>query len=453
MIESGTIFGWSVLAKVPLRKWLAVLTVVAASALSVERVQAQVPSRPNILVMIVDDMGWADLGVQGSIDAPTPNIDSIAKDGVRLTNAYVSAPVCSPSRAGLLTGRYQTRFGHELNHPMADRGPVGLPVEEQLWPVYFKNAGYVTGHAGKWHLGNTQMTQFTPNARGFQDSYHFAGAQKLPHPKLPYSHNGKPEQSDEAYVDDGIAASACQFINSHKSEPWFFYTAFLTPHEPMDLPNGVEDRFSGTAEVKRRKFLAAMSLMDADVGRILKTLKETGQDERTLVIFLSDNGAPTGNGSLNTPFQGSKSTLWEGGIRSPFLIRWTGSLPAGGVLDQPVISLDLLATALSAAKIPASSDHPLDGVNLLPLLKGETTAAPHEFLFWRYGDQWAVRSGNWKLVHAGKAKEAFATRLVNLQDDLSEAHDLSEQHPEIRARLQTAWDDWNRSNVPALWGK
>lgn len=415
---------------------------------------AEKVDRPNVLVLIVDDLGWADLGIQGAADVVTPQIDSIGKQGVRLTNAYVSAPVCSPSRAGLLTGRFQTRFGHELNHPQADRGPVGLPVEEQLWPVYFRQAGYVTGHAGKWHLGNAQMPEFTPNARGFTESYHFGGQKKLPEPKLAYKYNNQSATSDESYVDLGIAESSARFIKAHQSEPWFLYSAFLTPHEPTDLPPGVEDKFASITDPKRRKFVAAMSLVDSAVGRILRVLEDTQQAERTLVIFLSDNGSYPGNGSRNTPFRGTKSTLWEGGIRSPFLIRWPGHIPAGTTLETPVISLDLLPTALAAAQIAQpAGDRRLDGKNLLPLLTGQSVEVPHEFLYWRYGDQWAIRHEKWKLVVAGKANELGPPRLYDLQADVEETKDVSGQHPEVVNQLRAAWEQWNRQNVAALWGK
>ncbi len=394
--------------------------------------------------MIADDLGYADIGAQGCSDVPTPHIDSIAKNGVRFTNGYVSAPVCSPSRAGLLTGRYQTRFGHELNHPMADRAPTGLPLSEKLASQWFKEAGYVTGHIGKWHLGNPHMPEFHPNARGFVESVWFGGQKKLP--PLQFYRNGEQGKCDDRYVDEAIAREAAAFAGKHRNQPWFLYVAFLTPHQPLDAPPGADKAFAGIVDPTRKKFAAMMTLLDGSVGTILKTLRETGQEERTLIVFLSDNGAPPKNGSRNTPLTGNKGTTWEGGLRVPFVMQWKGVAPAGRVVDVPVISLDLLPTALAAAGVSVSADARLEGVNLLPLLTGRTQEPPHAALFWRYGEQMAIRSGDWKLVRASQ------TGLFRLSDDIGEQHDLSAAQPEKLASLQKLWDDWNKSNVTALWG-
>lgn len=411
-----------------------------------------VASRPNILFVVADDLGYGDLGVQGCTDVPTPNLDSIANNGIRFTNGYVSAPACSPSRAGLITGRYQTRFGHEFNHPLADRAPVGLPVEQKTAADWFKEAGYATAHVGKWHLGNPKLPQFTATSRGFDDSVLSPGQNKLP-PLIQFR-NGKREVAEDPYVDLAMAREAAAYIDQHKSEPWFLYVAFLTPHVPLQTPPGSEEPFSGIASEKRRKNAAMISLLDESVGRILQSLRDSGQEERTLIVFYSDNGAPFGSGSNNTPLRGYKSTLREGGIRIPFTMQWKGTLPEGKVVDAPVISLDMLPTALAAAQVNLPENTKLDGVNLLPFLTGKQPEVPQRNLYWRYGEQHAVRQGDWKLVHSMdqvSRPPVLHTGLYNVAQDAAEEHDLSASHPDKVKALQNAWDAWNSQNVAALW--
>ncbi|MCA9091546.1 MAG: sulfatase-like hydrolase/transferase [Planctomycetaceae bacterium] len=408
--------------------------------------------QPNILYLLADDLGYADAGFQGCSDVPTPNLDSIAKNGLRFTSGYVTAPVCSPSRAGLLTGRYQTRFGHEFNHPLADRAPEGLPVDEKTMGDWLKAAGYTTAHIGKWHVGNPKLPQFTPTSRGFDDDVIMPGQNKLP-PLLVFR-NGKREAANDPYVDLAMGREAATYIDSHQSAPWFLYVAYLTPHVPLQTPPGSEEPFAGIASEKRRKNAAMISLLDQSVGRILDALRESGQEDRTLIIFHSDNGAPFGSGSYNTPFRGYKSTLREGGIREPFAMQWKGTLPAGLVVDVPVISLDMLPTALAAANVKVPADAQLDGVNLLPFLTGSSDTPPERELYWRYGEQYAIRQGDWKLVRTMEQvtrPPVLTFGLYNLSQDASEEHDLSAEHPDKVEALQSLWEKWNANNVPALW--
>lgn len=414
---------------------------------------AEPPSaRPNVLYLLADDLGFGELGFQGRADVPTPNLDSIARNGVRFTQSYVSAPVCSPSRAGLLTGRYQTRFGHEFNHPLADRAPVGLPVDQKTAANWFKDAGYATAHIGKWHLGNPKLPQFTATARGFDDDLLFPGQKKLP--PLAAFRNGKRETHDDPYVDLAMGREAAAYIGRHTAAPWFLYVAYLSPHVPLDVPAGEEKAFSGIADEKRRKNAAMISLLDRSVGRILQALRDSGQEERTLVVFHSDNGAPFGSGSINAPLRGYKGTLREGGIRAHLVMQWKGTLPAGRVVDAPVVALDILPTALAAAQVKVPATAALDGVDLLPFLTGKTGAPPSRSLFWRYGDQYAIRQGDWKLVHSMDqvAKPpVLKTGLYHLGRDAAEEHDLSAEHPDMIEALQKLWDEWNTANVPPLW--
>ena len=408
--------------------------------------------RPNILYLLADDLGFADVGFQGCKDVPTPHLDSIAENGVRFTSGYVTAPACSPSRAGLLTGRYQTRFGHEFNHPMADLGPVGMPVDQKTMANWFREAGYTTAHIGKWHVGNPKLPEFAPNGRGFDLDVLMPGQNKLP--PLIVWRNGKNEKADDSYVDLAMGREAAAYINEHKTAPWYLYVAYLTPHVPLQTPPGSEEPFAAIADVKRRKNAVMISLLDESVGRILKALRDSGQEERTLIVFHSDNGAPFGSGSNNTPLRGYKSTLCEGGIRMPFAMQWKGTLPAGRVEDAPILSLDILPTALAAANVTVPDDAKLDGVNLLPFLTGKAEA-PQRNLFWRYGEQYAVRQGDWKLVPTMEqvAKPPVCTTgLYNLATDLTETHDLSAEHPDKVKALKALWDEWNTQNVRPLWG-
>ncbi len=408
--------------------------------------------RPNILIMVADDMGYADLGAQGCTDIPTPHLDSIAKNGVRFTSGYVSAPVCSPSRAGLITGRYQTRFGHELNHPLADNALVGLPVDQKTAADWMKQANYTTGHIGKWHLGNPKLPEYSPNARGFDESVWFPGQTKLP--PLTAVRNGKPEKAGDRFVDEAMAREADSFIHRHTAQPWFLYVSFLAPHEPLDTPAEVEAKFSHITDPARRKCATMISLMDESIGRILKALRDSGQEDRTMIVFHSDNGAPPKNGSRNTPLRATKGSTWEGGIRVPFVMQWKGTIPAGQVVDAPVITLDLLRTALAAARVNVPEDGALDGADLLPYLTGKTQKPPHKALFWRYGPQMAVRAGDWKLTKALDRKErppALKTGLYKVAEDAGEQNDLAAAHPEKVQELQKLWDVWNKTNVEALW--
>ena len=251
-----------------------------------------------------------------------------------------------------------------------------------------------------------------------------------------------------------MAREAAAFVKRHAAEPWFLYVAFLTPHEPLDTPGEVEAEFSGITDPTRRKCASMISLLDQSVGSVLQALRDSGQEDRTLVVFLGDNGAPPKNGSRNTPLRGGKGSTWEGGIREPFVMQWKGRIPAGSVVDAPVISLDLLRTALAAAKVDVPSDSHLDGANLLPYLTGQTKEPPQKALFWRYGEQMAVRVGDWKLTKAIDREArppAIKTGLFYLVKDTGEENDVASANPEKVLELQKLWDEWNMKNVEPLW--
>jgi arylsulfatase A-like enzyme len=415
---------------------------------------AAAESPPNVVLIVGDDMGYADLGVQGCKDIPTPHLDALAKAGARFTNGYVSGPYCSPTRAGLLTGRYQTRFGHEFN-PGAGQG---LPLTETTIADRFRAAGYRTALVGKWHLGNSADRH--PQKRGFDEFFGFLGGAHdyfAPNGIL----RGTEPAGDKTYLTDALAREAVGFIDRSKAKPFFLYLAFNAVHTPMQADDPRLKKFEGIADVRRRTYAAMMSAMDDAVGVVTRKLKDDGLTGNTLVVFFSDNGGPTMrgttiNGSSNAPLRGSKRTTLEGGVRVPFFISWPGRIPAGVADDRLVIQLDILPTALAAAGVAVKPEWKLEGVDLLPYLTGKNAGRPHDALFWRFGNQMAVRKGDWKLVKYDLAAEGgtgtSAVKLYNLKDDIGEATDVAAAYPDEVKELKAAWDAWNAANVPPLWG-
>jgi len=416
---------------------------------------AAAPAKPNILLIVGDDMGYADVGFQGCKDIPTPNLDALAAAGVRFSNGYVSGPYCSPSRAGLLTGRYQQRFGHEFN---PDRGEQGLPLSETTLANRLKAAGYVTGAVGKWHLG--ELPEMQPQRRGFDEFFGFLGGAHS-YIKSAGILRGTTQVTELDYTTDAFGREAVAFIERHKIEPWFLYLAFNAVHTPMEATDERLAKFPNIENAQRRKYDAMMLAMDEAIGRVRAKLSDTGLDRNTLVCFISDNGGPTMrgttiNGSRNTPLRGSKRTTLEGGIRVPFVMSWIDRLQPG-VYAQPVIQLDLHATALAAAGVELKSEWKLDGVNLLPYLAGDKQQTPHDALYWRLGRQMAIRSGPWKLVRydsiADNGNGAITpAKLYNLANDIGETTDLTTSEPAKLAELQAKWDAWNATLVKPLWG-
>ncbi len=422
----------------------------AALALGSELIAAQ-RRKPNIVVILADDLGYGGVGVQGCKDIPTPHIDSIASNGVRFTNGYVSCPVCSPTRAGLMTGRYQQRYGHEVNPgpPNTAAENFGLPLSETTIASRLKAAGYTTGIVGKWHLG--YKPEFHPNKRGFDEFFGFlAGAHDYfvaKDPKVGPILRGAEEVDEKEYLTDAFGREAVSFIERHKDKPFFLYLSFNAVHSPLQASKKYLDRFSGIAEEKRRTHAAMLSAMDDQIGNVLNALAKHGLEEDTLVIFLSDNGGPTqGNTSSNYPLRGFKGDVYEGGIRVPFMMQWKDRLPKGLVSDTPVIALDIAPTALAAAGIKAR-DAKLDGRNLLPHLINKMSL-PREALYWRYGGQSAIRKDNWKLVKRPKS----GTELFDLSADVAEQTNLASSKPEKVKELEDLLAKWDSQMVPPLWG-
>jgi arylsulfatase A-like enzyme len=418
---------------------------------------AQQESRkPNLVLIVADDLGYADLGFQGARDIPTPHLDRLARSGVRFTNGFVSHPFCSPTRAGLMTGRYQQRFGYE-NNPVYDPADTisGVPLEETTLPQVLKTAGYVTGHIGKWHLG--AHPRFHPMKRGFDEMFGFLGGghdyfqqQMEGNPReylIPHQRDGRPVAESE-YLTDALGREGAAFVRRHRDRPYFLYLAFNAPHTPQQASEKYLERFSSIGDERRRKYAAMVNAMDDAAGRVLDAIRETGHESNTLVVFLSDNGGPvTVNGSSNGPLRGAKGQVYEGGIRVPFTVTWPALLAGGKTYSNPVISLDILPTfaAAAGAKLPAQA---LDGVDLLPYVLGMRREAPHERLYWRMGGgtSWAVREGRFKLVKQNEGEPA----LYDVENDIGESRDVGASNAGVRNRLLAAYGSWNRELKPPL---
>jgi arylsulfatase A-like enzyme len=425
----------------------ACLTVAAPAAGAAE------PRKPNVLIFLSDDVGYGEFGFQGNPEIPTPHIDSIATNGVRFTQGYVSGPYCSPTRAGLLTGRYQTRFGHEFNGggPAGGRG-FGLPLSEKTIADRLKALGYATCTVGKWHLGGPP--DYLPARRGFDEFYGTVANTPFFNPPnfidTRVSDQITPVKDASFYTTDAYAARAVDWIAKNKDKPFFLYLPFNAQHAPLQATKKYLDRFPQITDERRRTFAAMMSAMDDAVGRVLAQVRDIGQEENTLVFFFSDNGGPTPQTtSQNRPLRGLKATTLEGGVRVPFCCQWKGKLPAGKVYDQPVIQLDLLPTAVVAAGGTIDPAWKLDGVDLLPYLTGQKTGRPHEVLYWRFGEQWAIRKGDWKLV--ASRIDGKEPRLFNLKEDVGEAKDQTAARPEKVRELLADWKAWNAEQRPPLW--
>lgn len=407
---------------------------------------------PNIVVILADDLGYADLGCQGSPDVKTPQIDSLAAHGVRCTAGYVTAPQCSPSRAGLLSGSYQQRFGHEGNPNF----PLTLMSGCKTLADHLKAAGYATGHFGKWHLGadialpapGTADRQH-PLQHGFDESFGYfdyaAAARK----------GSDIPPSPHARDDRVFGRKAADFIRRHRAHPFFIYLAYHAPHYQQVDFGDFRKRFPNAAP-GRSGVLAAMAQQDEAVGEVRTALRDCGLATNTLIFYISDNGGTRRpetpadskhfHGSLNTPFAGGKGSALEGGIRVPFIVQWPGRLPSGTNYDRPVSTLDVLPTALAAAGVPTPAGSALDGVNLLPFLSGQNRADPHEALFWRWRAEQAVRMGDWKLVRGKDRKE---WRLIDLARDVGEEHDLTARLPDRAKALHARFAEWE-SNLPPV---
>lgn len=425
-------------------------------------------NKPNILVIVADDLGYSDIGVQGGKAVPTPNIDALAASGVRCTSGYVTSPYCSPSRAGFLTGRYQTRFGHEFNPHVGEEAKLGLPLDQRTIADHLCAAGYATSLIGKWHQGFDHAHH--PQSRGFDDYFGFlvGGHNFLLHKDAKpvfgsaHSHHliyrGREVQRLDGYTTDLFTDEAIGFIDRYAEQPWFLYLAYNAVHTPLEIVEKHKDRIpDDVTDPARRGYLSLLLGLDDAIGRVTAHLEKTGRSKDTLVFFFSDNGGSgrkpyfAYNTGVNSPLRGDKGQALEGGIRVPFFVSWPGKVPAGKVYDHPVITLDILPTALELAGAPSPAS--LDGVNLLPFLREDAKTLPHDSLYWRFGPQKAVRRGQWKLVdwRDHDAKKNSGWQLFDLSSDVGEQRDQAERQPELVAQLSRDWEQWNAKNIAPLW--
>ena len=397
--------------------------------------------KPNLVVFYADDLGWGECGCYGCKDIPTPHIDSIATNGIRFTQGYVAATYCSPSRAGLMTGRYPTRFGHEFNS-VANR--LGLDLKETTMASRLKSLGYATACVGKWHLGGA--AEYRPSNRGFDEFFGTLNNTPFYQPTnfvdSRVSNDVRKITDESFYTTDAYAERSVDWIDKNKSKPMFLYLPFNAQHAPLQAPQKYLDRFPNITDEKRKLFAAMMSGMDDAIGRVMAKVREIGQEENTVYFFIGDNGGPTqSTTSYNGGLRGFKMTTFEGGPRVPFIAQWKGKMPAGTTYDFPVVNLDLLPTIITAAGGTVDPAWKLDGVDLMPYLTGASKGRPHETLYWRFGPQWAVRHGDMKLVvsKGGTGKP----ELYNLAEDFSESKDLASVQPAKVGELQAIYDKWN----------
>jgi len=401
--------------------------------------------RPNIVLILADDLGYHDLGFQGSERIKTPNLDRLAAMGMRFTDGHVSASVCSPSRAGMMTGRYQQRFGHEANVPPR---PFGMDVDERTLGQALKAMGYRTAIFGKWHLGD-EPEQY-PTARGFDAfyglregsrTYWFDSKHKFDQPGDPKNieHNGV-QIEFKGHLTDWIGDRAVEFVDANKDRPFFAFLSFTAPHAP--LQSKPEDMAAlGTDD----NYCGLVYGLDRNVGKVLAALEKNGLMDNTLIWFLSDNGGTTKMAS-NYPLGGKKGTKFEGGHRVPFVLYWKGRVPVG-VYDPMVTALDIYPTCVKAAGGSLEQERPVDGVDLLPYITGQKAAVPHPRFFWRKLECAAVRDGDWKLIRV----ENYGYALYDLSTDLSESHDLAAQMPEKVEQMRKQLEAWETDKIEPLW--
>lgn len=447
----------------------AVALIFATATISLSTLSAK---QPNLVLIIADDLGYGDVSYQGG-DLPTPSIDSIAANGIRFSDGYVTAPVCAPSRAGLMSGRYQQRFGFWDNigpfRRSADIEP-GIPTSVPILSERLKELGYVTGLFGKTHGGDAEeMMAFNRwdefygfnngasnyigdmnrthnpifhNKKIVSDSYQDRGIDRQT-----VQRNGVLLRDREKYLTDELVDYAIRFIEDNKEQPFLCYIPFNAPHGPYQAPEDLFAKYPDEPDHSRRLVKAMVDSMDTNIGRVLDTLRQHDLVENTIVVFLSDNGGHADSPSL--PLRGKKATYWEGGLRVPFCMQWPGTLPAGETFSEPISSLDIMPTFIAAAGGRVEASWGLDGVNLLPYLVGNITAAPHSELYWVWGPRKAIRSGDYKAISNNNGK---TFELYNLSTDLDETTNLARKNPEKLKSMLDRLDQWEAQLPPPGWG-
>ncbi|MCC7265975.1 MAG: sulfatase-like hydrolase/transferase [Caulobacteraceae bacterium] len=423
---------------------------------------AKPAKRPNIIVIVADDLGYGDLSSYGS-PYRTPNIDRLARDGVRFTQGYATAALCSPSRAGLLTGRYQQRFGHE--YQLYDNVRDGIDAAQPTLARALRAAGYRTALFGKWHLGMAPERQ--PQQMGFDEFFGILGGQapyaagtradivSSPPPALQprfyattpanqYQENGRPVDMPD-YSTTAFTDHALRFIDRNKDRPFFLMMTYTAPHVPLQATQAQLAKVAEVQDPDVRLYRAVINELDLGVGRIRAQLARRGLTKDTLIVFVSDNGCPDYIREVcsNDPLNAWKRYLTEGGVRVPYMMAWPGRIRDGQTYRNAVSTLDIFPTAVAAAGGAGDPDRPADGRNLLPYIQGVDKGPPHERLYWRSLPSYAIRDGDWKLLVNANPKGETVTMLFNLASDEPEKKDVSAQYPEVVARLNREWKTWS----------
>ena len=433
-------------------------TIISCSSGNKQKVQNDIQNeikKPNIIVILTDDQGWADVGFNGATDIPTPNIDKLASEGVVFSNGYVSHPYCSPSRAGLLTGRYQARFGHDCNMPydVESDNTVGTPLSEKMISEALQEQGYRTSAIGKWHLGDHE--DLWPNAHGFDHWFGFPGGGMnywgISKNKINTIYRNRiPVPEEElSYLTDDFTSEAIDFITNKDEKPFFIYLAYNAPHAPDHATKQYLENTKHIEYAGRSIYAAMVNGVDVNVGKIDSTLVANGMKDNTVIVFLSDNGGRAEHAD-NRPYRGHKGMLFEGGIKVPFYMTWPNGIKGGQVYNEPIISLDLFPTLLNMAGGDAAKEKQLEGKDLLPYINNEIKNKPHEIMFWRSvgGFEYAVRKGNYKLY---KSAYKNKTLLFNLAKDSLERYDISDKNPKIIAELEEEYKKWDAKNLAPGW--
>ena len=401
-------------------------------------------TKPNIIVILADDLGYHDLGFQGAGLIKTPNIDKLAKGGMVFNDGHVSASVCGPSRAGFMTGRYQQRFGYQANCPPYGKGMV---TTETTIAQALKGIGYSTAAFGKWHLGD--LKKHYPTNRGFDEFWGFREGSRhyfynpnkddRKNSSRAIEHNGEHVKFD-GYLTDWLADRASDYIDKNADNPFFMYVAFNAPHAPFEAKKEDLEKF------KNNVYAAMVWSLDEAVGRIVKTLEKHSLMENTMIWFFSDNGGIARLAS-STPLNGTKGSLLEGGMRVPFFLHWEGKIKPGSEYNETVSSIDIFPTVFAANNVKPKTNKPLDGVNILPYITGEKSGQPHKVLTWKRQNIAAVRVGDWKLIRVDGKHYA----LYNLKKDLSEESNLINENPEIAENLRKRLEGWESELAEPLW--
>ena len=460
---------------------------------------------PNILFIVVDDLGKYEVSAYGSETMKTPNMDKLASEGVRFSDCYVNSPVCAPSRAGLTTGRYPVRYGFEtqpmeiypnnlavyyIGKHMINTGDFVMDVKPKFPPEWeiqkqgvppseinlaeiLKMRGYTTGCIGKWHLGSAE--ELIPSNRGFDYQYGFYGAftlysesrnspnmvnyipdafsakhqWKVGRNETSKIHRDNKPIKEDRYLTFAIKDEAVEFMARNKENPFFLYLAFNAPHVPFQAPRAYYEMHSDTKDENKRVYYSMIHALDDAIGDLMEKLKLLGLEDNTIIYLISDNGgASYTKATDNGPYKGGKLTMFEGGVNVPFIMKWKGHIPEGLVYENPVSSMDIFMTTVQTAECPIPNDRVYDGVNLIPYLNKETEGIPHNVFYWKSDHIQAMRKGDWKFLLSTRDNWI---ELYNLKEDKYERIDLNKLKPEVLKELQDGYNEWLKGISPPAW--